>query len=101
MLGNIVWDDPQSARRALCQLGKDTLTNMEEGERLEEEGSGTPVLRWRVGVAHPRASQILLRYATTVDKKQLGAAKESQYYKKYGNPNEVFEGRKRSQPDLR
>ena len=77
---------------------------MEEGSSVEEEESGAPVLRWRLGEAHPRASRILLRFATTVDKKQLGAAKDSEYYKKYGNPNEALGGRahrKRPQPDLR
>lgn len=97
-LGNIVWDDPQSAHRALNQLGKDPQTSMEEGE-----GRSDPVLRWRIGVPHPRTSQILLRHATSVDKKQMGAANESQYYKKYGNPNKRLEDTRtrRPQPDLR
>ncbi|XP_061658912.1 nuclear cap-binding protein subunit 3 [Syngnathoides biaculeatus] len=34
-----------------------------------------------------KGNQILLRFATEDDKKELGAARRSRYYMKYGNPN--------------
>lgn len=46
-----------------------------------------PPGHWRLGLPHPKAKAILLRFATTDDKKLRGAEKRSHYYKKYGNPN--------------
>ncbi|CAJ0964956.1 unnamed protein product [Ranitomeya imitator] len=34
-----------------------------------------------------KGNQLLMRFATKDDKKELGAARRSQYYMKYGNPN--------------
>ena len=55
----------------------------EEGEEGEKESL---VLQWRYGQSHPNAKQLLLRYATKLDVKEKGAAKNSTYYKKYGRP---------------
>ncbi|PSN38306.1 hypothetical protein C0J52_19161 [Blattella germanica] len=46
-----------------------------------------PPGKWRMGVPHPKAKCILLRFSTRTDKKQPQAEKMSEYYKKYGNPN--------------
>ncbi|XP_035211643.1 nuclear cap-binding protein subunit 3-like isoform X2 [Stegodyphus dumicola] len=46
-----------------------------------------PPGHWRLGIPHPKAKAILLRFATKDDKKLPGAEKRSQYYQKYGNPN--------------
>lgn len=40
----------------------------------------------RIGKSHPKADELLLRFACKDDKKQKGAYKHSQYYLKYGNP---------------
>ncbi|XP_022912649.2 nuclear cap-binding protein subunit 3-like [Onthophagus taurus] len=42
---------------------------------------------WRLGMSHTKSRCILVRFALKSDKKQLGAEKFSEYYKKYGNPN--------------
>ncbi|XP_054718072.1 nuclear cap-binding protein subunit 3-like [Uloborus diversus] len=42
---------------------------------------------WRLGMPHPKAKAILLRFATKDDRKLPGAEKRSQFYQKYGNPN--------------
>ncbi|PIK57340.1 hypothetical protein BSL78_05729 [Apostichopus japonicus] len=41
----------------------------------------------RIGKAHPKADELVMRYASIDDRKQKGAYKHSQYYLKYGNPN--------------
>lgn len=42
---------------------------------------------WRLGISHPKAKELLMRFATCKDKKCPKSEKMSQYYKKYGNPN--------------
>ncbi|KAF5279160.1 hypothetical protein FQR65_LT03406 [Abscondita terminalis] len=42
---------------------------------------------WRLGISHPKAKFLLLRFAFKTDKKPLKAERFSEYYKKYGNPN--------------
>lgn len=74
--------------------------NMEEAEKEEESGEGggkgevegktegqREDVQWWLTPSHPRAKQLLLRQATTGDLKKLGSARQSRYYRKYGNPN--------------
>ena len=60
------------------------------GEVEDERGPGSDV-HWWLALPHPRAQQLLVRQATTGDVKKPGAARESQYYRKYGNPNTEME----------
>uniref|UniRef100_A0A8C5EG37 Nuclear cap-binding protein subunit 3 n=1 Tax=Gouania willdenowi TaxID=441366 RepID=A0A8C5EG37_GOUWI len=41
----------------------------------------------RVAIRPFKGNKLLLRFATQDDKKELGAARRSRYYMKYGNPN--------------
>ncbi|XP_023236863.1 nuclear cap-binding protein subunit 3-like [Centruroides sculpturatus] len=56
-------------------------------EKLDVVPIPVPPGQWRLGVSHPKAKALLLRFATKDDKKIRGAEKRSLYYKKYGNPN--------------
>ena len=47
------------------------------------------LLQWRYGESHPKAKKLLLRYATVLDVKKKGAARESVYYRKHGRPGGV------------
>ncbi|KFM64219.1 hypothetical protein X975_12954, partial [Stegodyphus mimosarum] len=62
-----------------------------EGDAISKDVSPVdvpvPPGHWRLGIPHPKAKAILLRFATKDDKKLPGAEKRSQYYQKYGNPN--------------
>ena len=42
---------------------------------------------WRYAKPCEKANGVLMRFATTSDKKQERAEKHSEYYKRYGNPN--------------
>ncbi|XP_037543140.1 nuclear cap-binding protein subunit 3 isoform X2 [Nematolebias whitei] len=74
----------------------------EEAEPLKKEGSGQVDQRMELSEAEResllrndlrpvikpfRGNKLLLRFATQDDKKELGAARRSRYYMKYGNPN--------------
>lgn len=98
-----------SARRALIGLGyrpvgvkreiedANTISEREEGveergeDGREQEGEETCHIQWWLAPQHPRCEQLLVRQATTGDKKKRGSARESQYYRKYGNPNRPLE----------
>ena len=104
-----MWEDEVSARRALNGLRCQPLAVREEeeeemqregevkdksGEEERGEGGGGGEgeepgsdVRWWLAPPHPRAQQLMLRQATTGDVKKPGAARESRYYWKYGNPN--------------
>ena len=70
-----------------------------KGERKrEEEGGESSSVQWWLAPPHARAKKLLLRQATTGDQKKQGAARQSQYYMKYGNPNEPL---KKEPLDLR
>ena len=43
---------------------------------------------WRIGAKHPKAKQLLMRYATTTDKKTKGAGSRSLYYLIHGRPEQ-------------
>lgn len=72
---------------------KKEIKNIEENnsevakEKLEALPIPVPPGHWRLGVPHPKAKALLLRFANKDDKKIRGAEKRSLYYKKYGNPN--------------
>ena len=58
-------------------------------------------IQWHLWVDHPKAKQLLLRYAVEGDVKVSGAAQWSNYYRKYGNPNKRVQaggGRWRERP---
>ncbi|KAG8450677.1 hypothetical protein GDO86_003089 [Hymenochirus boettgeri] len=57
----------------------DTLSQAEEDSLLKNE--------LRQSVKFVKGNQLYMRFATKDDKKELGAARRSQYYMKYGNPN--------------
>ena len=100
-----MWDDSDSAHRALKGLGRQPVAMREsfidDQDAMPVDSS---VTEWRLGQPHAKARQLLLRHATTADKKLLGAAQQSQYYYKYGNPNAVHHKaaqNKTQQSDLR
>ena len=95
-----MWEDAESAYRALhgstsqpIALSSEYTEDqpMEVGGSIETGGGANVEIagpRWRLGVECPRAKQLLLRYAVSGDQKLAGAAQWSNYYRKYGNPNE-------------
>ena len=118
VIGNVVWEDAESASRALHGLTiqpvalrstfidesepmetasltvteeKDTETKavVETEDVLETQASDGGEVQWRVGVDFSKAKQLLLRYAVAGDQKVVGASKLSSYYLKYGNPNKM------------
>ena len=122
-VGNAVWEDADSAYRALhgltsepvalrskftedCEMMEtDTLNETEsgatevgganmEGGASTEGGASANVeeaseVQWRLGAAYPKAKQLLLRFAVGGDEKVSGASRQSNYYRKYGNPNKM------------
>ena len=115
LLGNAVWEDAESASRALhglttqpialrSKFTEDVPQPMETSDpsplslSLSTGSDDNPTcttpaelpevkVQWYVGVSHPKAKQLLLRYAVEGDIKTSGAAQRSNYYRKYGNPN--------------
>ncbi|XP_075450566.1 nuclear cap-binding protein subunit 3 isoform X2 [Ascaphus truei] len=57
----------------------DTLSQAEEDSLLQNDP--------RRSLDLIKGNQLYMRFATKDDKKELGAARRSQYYMKYGNPN--------------
>ena len=47
----------------------------------------TPPGVWRLGFEYPKATALLMRFATRSDRKMKGAERLSKFYCKYGNPN--------------
>ncbi|XP_037793068.1 nuclear cap-binding protein subunit 3-like [Penaeus monodon] len=84
---------PKEEEKSQSQGGEDGRGPRRWGE--EEESSITtedvaipvPPGRWRLGVPCPRTKAILLRFASNKDKKEEGAERKSEYYRKHGNPN--------------
>ena len=65
---------------------------MAKDDNTEERGEGEiaaggRVVSWWLVAPHEKSEQLLVRQATWGDIKLPGAARRSQYYKKYGNPN--------------
>ena len=100
-----MWEDADSASRALHGLTDQPVAlrsnfTDEDTQPMETSGSSNndPMpttlaeeteikVQWHLGVDHPKAKQLLLRYAVEGDVKISGAAQRSNYYRKYGNPN--------------
>ncbi|XP_060704254.1 nuclear cap-binding protein subunit 3 [Hemiscyllium ocellatum] len=57
----------------------DTLSQAEQASILRND--------LRQAIRAPPGNKLQLRFATKDDRKELGAARRSQYYMKYGNPN--------------
>ncbi|KAK1874660.1 Nuclear cap-binding protein subunit 3 [Dissostichus eleginoides] len=73
--GNVVWLDDNTSIRALVE----DLSLTERDSLLSNE--------LRPAIKPFKGNKLLLRFATHDDKKELGAARRSRYYMKYGNPN--------------
>lgn len=55
---------------------------------VSDVGVPVPPGEWRRAITpHPKTKMLLLRFSNKYDKKMPGAEKQSEYYKKYGNPN--------------
>ncbi|XP_077150618.1 nuclear cap-binding protein subunit 3 isoform X3 [Ranitomeya variabilis] len=64
---------------------KKVLSTMDTLSQAEQESLMRNDLRLSMKIF--KGNQLLMRFATKDDKKELGAARRSQYYMKYGNPN--------------
>uniref|UniRef100_A0A8C5P7G4 Nuclear cap-binding protein subunit 3 n=1 Tax=Leptobrachium leishanense TaxID=445787 RepID=A0A8C5P7G4_9ANUR len=69
--------EEESVKKAVTTL--DTLSQAEETSLQQNE--------LRPSVKLIKGNKIYMRFATKDDKKEMGAARRSQYYMKYGNPN--------------
>lgn len=58
-----------------------------DDDQVEDPGVAVPPGVWRMGLEHPKAAALLLRFANRTDRKVKGAERMSKYYTKYGNPN--------------
>ena len=99
---NVRFQDKHTATQALFSVGYkplESVVGIEQQQRENNQDSGvssneeTPEIMvevnpWRVALPHFKNSEIRLRYATTADRKQPGAATRSRYYLKYGNPHQ-------------
>uniref|UniRef100_A0A8C4NM03 Nuclear cap-binding protein subunit 3 n=1 Tax=Eptatretus burgeri TaxID=7764 RepID=A0A8C4NM03_EPTBU len=74
--------DCEGERKTKSQEGK---PNPEEAQRQREALLRNEMRTLRGNSTNQRP--MLLRFATQADKKELGAARRSRYYLKYGNPN--------------
>uniref|UniRef100_H3BHL7 Nuclear cap-binding protein subunit 3 n=1 Tax=Latimeria chalumnae TaxID=7897 RepID=H3BHL7_LATCH len=71
--GEVEDDNPSDAEES------DTLSQAEEESLLRND--------LRPSIKLVKGNKLFMRFATKDDKKELGAARRSQYYMKYGNPN--------------
>uniref|UniRef100_A0A8C2XNA9 Nuclear cap-binding protein subunit 3 n=1 Tax=Cyclopterus lumpus TaxID=8103 RepID=A0A8C2XNA9_CYCLU len=98
---NVVWLDDNTSVRALVNCSRTPDPETETTETPETETPGPEsvedlslaeresLLRndLRPAIKPFKGNKLLLRFATHDDKKELGAARRSRYYMKYGNPN--------------
>lgn len=84
-LGVVIWDDDNSAKRALMNVGKYFISQNNKATGHDENV-------WRIGIQHPKAKQLLMRVATTADKKIKGASSRSMYYLIHGQPKKNKRG---------
>ncbi|KAM9319569.1 nuclear cap-binding protein subunit 3 [Gastrophryne carolinensis] len=77
--------DEENASEAEEDSSKNTQSTMDTLSKAEQDSLRRNDLRPTLKMF--KGNQILLRFATKDDKKELGAARRSQYYMKYGNPN--------------
>ena len=102
--GNVVWFEPWQAAHAMLERStrviKSTPTKHIETEDMDHETMEetadnetaippipTPPGVWRLGFEYPKATALLMRFATRSDRKMKGAERLSKFYCKYGNPN--------------
>ncbi|XP_062887557.1 nuclear cap-binding protein subunit 3 isoform X2 [Mobula hypostoma] len=75
--------EPANAEEVVCKLlannELDTLSQAEQASILRND--------LRPAIRTPQGNKLQVRFATKDDRKELGAARRSQYYMKYGNPN--------------
>ncbi|XP_073421812.1 nuclear cap-binding protein subunit 3 isoform X3 [Dendrobates tinctorius] len=69
--------EEESEKKVLSTM--DTLSQAEQDSLMRND--------LRLSMKVFKGNQLLMRFATKDDKKELGAARRSQYYMKYGNPN--------------
>ncbi|KAM7310180.1 hypothetical protein ISCGN_007117 [Ixodes scapularis] len=71
-------------------MSEEDLPGEEEEEVLDVSELEVPLPpgQWRKATPdHPKAKMLLLRFSSKHDRKGPGAEKQSEYYRKYGNPN--------------
>ncbi|XP_067866909.1 nuclear cap-binding protein subunit 3 [Heterodontus francisci] len=76
--------DPRDSEAVGCKAATtdselDTLSQAEQASILRND--------LRPAIRAPQGNKLQVRFATKDDRKELGAARRSQYYMKYGNPN--------------
>lgn len=71
--------EPEADAEKKPETTLDSLSQAEEDSFLRNDT--------RLSIKPFKGNKLLMRFATKDDKKELGAAKRSQYYMKYGNPN--------------
>ncbi|XP_073472701.1 nuclear cap-binding protein subunit 3 isoform X2 [Aquarana catesbeiana] len=79
--GEVDEDNPSDAE----ETNKNTLNTMDTLSEAEQESLMRNDLRPAMKLF--KENQLQMRFAYKDDKKELGAARKSQYYMKYGNPN--------------
>ena len=96
---NIRFKDKHTATQALFSVGykpfqpcstPDSQERGDSGVSSSDEISGFLIdlsNPWRLALPHFKNRHLMLRYATTADRKQPWAATRSQFYLKYGNPH--------------
>ena len=92
---NVRFKDKRTATEALFSVGFKPLDTSQVAQQPDSDVSSSQdkaevlveVNPWRVALPHFKNMDITLRYATTADRKQPGAALRSRYYVKYGNPH--------------
>ncbi|XP_064425062.1 nuclear cap-binding protein subunit 3 isoform X1 [Latimeria chalumnae] len=80
--GEVEDDNPSDAEEEAQKKPEnlsDTLSQAEEESLLRND--------LRPSIKLVKGNKLFMRFATKDDKKELGAARRSQYYMKYGNPN--------------
>lgn len=85
----VVMSDDDFGDDAIIQPDPSTAKGSDRDEvDVSDVGVPVPPGEWRRAVApHPKTKMLLLRFSNKYDKKMPGAEKQSEYYKKYGNPN--------------
>ncbi|KAM3935016.1 nuclear cap-binding protein subunit 3 isoform 1-T1 [Leptodactylus fuscus] len=77
--------DEDNASDAEEEPEKKVLTTMDTLSQAEQDSLMRNDIR--LSIKTFKGNQLVMRFATKDDKKELGAARRSQYYMKYGNPN--------------
>ncbi|KAK7474441.1 hypothetical protein BaRGS_00034324 [Batillaria attramentaria] len=83
-------DEVKAAKRSQGRRDEDTGELSRERQRTKRKKEQTvpwPAGQWRLATSCQKARYLFMRFATRDDKKEPGAEKRSQYYRRYGNPN--------------